>query len=391
MTIKDKRKYINKISKRYHASGKVKRGQILDEVCAIFDISRGYAIRRLNTGYKRHKKRPGKASRYGSSEFVKALKQIWFASQWSCGKLLKASIPLLLPHLERRHQKGVSQEVKELLLGISAASIDRSLAPYRARYKRGRSLTKPGSILRSQIPISTSLWDTEVPGFVEADTVSHCGNSGKGPFVITLTLTDIATAWTENRAVWTKLSENVVQAIRDIEAALPFPIVGFDCDNGSEFLNHHLIRYFQGRQISLTRSRPYKKNDNAHVEQKNWTTARALLGYGRLENPDLVPLINDIYANDWSDWKNFFCPTMKIKEKIQVGSRIVRKYHPPKTPYQRVLESTDIPEAIKERLRIRYESLDPFELRERIEQKMKRVKELARTSFDEWSATQVTQ
>jgi len=233
MTIKDKRKYINKISKRYHASGKVKRGQILDEVCAIFEISRGYATRLLNTGYKRHRKRPGKTSRYASPEFLKALKQLWFASQWSCGKLLKASIPLLLPHLERRHRKGIDEEVRGLLLSISAASIDRVLAPYRARYKRGRSLTKPGSILRSQIPIATLVWDIEVPGFVEADSVSHCGNSTKGPFVITLTLTDIATAWTENRAVWTKLAENVVRAIRDIEEALPFPIVGFDCDNGS--------------------------------------------------------------------------------------------------------------------------------------------------------------
>jgi hypothetical protein len=211
------------------------------------------------------------------------------------------------------------------------------------------------------------------------------------PFVVTLTLTDIATQWTENRAVWTKSAENTVAAIRDIEVALPFSIKGFDCDNGSEFLNDHLVRYFQGRKITLTRSRPYRKNDNAHVEQKNWTTARALLGYVRLENPELVPLINDIYANEWSSWKNFFCPSLKLKEKRRVGSRIVRKYHPPMTPYQRVLASPEISDAVKQSLKVRFDSLDPFELRERIEQKLKRVKAMATTTFDDWLASQQAQ
>ena len=391
MTMKDKRKYISKIARRYHNSDKKKRGLILDELCETFELSRCYAIRLMNSGYKRARKKPGRASRYQSPEFIKGLKQIWFCSDWACGKLLKSAIPLVLPHLERRHQKGVSEEVRSLLLAISAASIDRVLAPYKAKYRRGRNLTKPGSLLRSQIPLSTETWNITVPGFVEADTVSHSGSSSKGPFVLTLTVTDIATQWTENRAVWTKIAVNVVEAIRDIEAALPFPILGFDCDNGSEFLNDHLVRYFQGKKIGLSRSRPYKKNDNAHVEQKNWTTARALLGYVRLENPELVPLINDIYANEWSDWKNFFCPNMKLKEKIRVGSRIVRKYDQPKTPYQRVLESPEISEAVKEQLRIRYESLDPFALRERIEQKLKRVKALASTTFDDWKAAQDSQ
>ena len=389
MSISDKRKYFQVVVRRYHRSGKDKKGQILDEFCATFEMSRSYAIRLMNNGYARTRKRPGRASRYQSAEFIKALKQLWFASEWACGKLLKPAIPLLLPHLERR--RGVlSEEVRRLLLTISPASIDRVLSPFRARYRRGRSLTKPGSILRNQIPISTEVWDTAVPGFVEADTVAHCGNSGQGPFVVTLTLTDIATQWTENRAVWTKTAENTVAAIRDIEAALPFSIKGFDCDNGSEFLNDHLVRYFQGRKIRLTRSRPYRKNDNAHVEQKNWTTARALLGYVRLENPELVPLINDIYANEWSSWKNFFCPTLKLKEKKQLGAKIVRKYHQPMTPYQRVLASPEIPEETKQALKLRFDSLDPFELRERIEQKLKRVKAMATTTFDDWLVSQET-
>jgi hypothetical protein len=137
----------------------------------------------------------------------------------------------------------------------------------------------------------------------------------------------------------------------------------YECDNGSEFLHDHLVRYFQGRKITLTRSRPYRKNDHAHVEQKNWTTARALLGYVRLEKPELVPLINDIYAHEWSSWKNFFCPSLKLKEKRRVGSRIVRKHHPPMTPYQRVLASPEISDAVKQSLKVRFDSLDPFELR----------------------------
>ena len=390
MSIGDKRKYFQVIAKRYHSSSKCKKGIILGEFCAIFGFNRNYAIRLLNAGYRRKRRRPGIPSVYKEANFIKVLKQLWWASEWSCGKLLKPSIPLLLPHFERR-RGSVEPDVRIRLLRISPASIDRVLAPFKARYKKGRSLTKPGSLLRNQIPISTEVWDTATPGYIEADTVAHCGSSSQGPFVLTLTMTDIATQWTENRAVWTKLAENTMAAVRDIEKALPFPIKGFDCDNGSEFLNDHLVRYFQGREIKLTRSRPYRKNDNAHVEQKNWTTARQLLGYVRLENPELVPLINDIYSNEWSSWKNFFCPTLKLKEKIRIGSKTVRKYHPPQTPYQRVLASPDISEDMKQKLKLRFESLDPFDLRERIEQKLRRVKAMASTTFDDWLVSQEPQ
>jgi hypothetical protein len=235
------------------------------------------------------------------------------------------------------------------------------------------------------------VWDIDIPGFVEADTVAHCGQSSKGPFVLTLTLTDIATQWTENRAVWTKFSENTVAAIHDISENLPFDIKGFDCDNGSEFLNDHLVRYFQGKKISLTRSRPYKKNDNAHVEQKNWTHARQLLGYARLDNPELVPLINDLYKNEWSLWKNFWIPNMKLKEKVLVGSKIRRRYHTPATPYERVLASEYISEETKEKLRSIYATLDPFDLRKRIQQKINRIKKMAKTSYQDWLESQVPQ
>jgi hypothetical protein len=214
--------------------------------------------------------------------------------------------------------------------------------------------------------------------------VAHCGTSSKGPFVVSLTLTDIATQWTECRAVWTKTAERVVAAIQDIEAAMPFPLQGFDCDNGSEFLNDHLIRYFKKKRIPLTRSRPYRKNDNAHVEQKNWMHARQLFGYGRFENPDLVPVMNHIYANLWSPYKNFFIPGMKLKEKIRVGSRIVRKYDTPLTPYERVLASPHIPDEKKQLLQQIEKTLNPFRLKDEIEKSMNLVRILARVSFDEW-------
>lgn len=214
--------------------------------------------------------------------------------------------------------------------------------------------------------------------------MAHCGASGKGPFILTVTLTDIATQWTESRAIWTKTIERVVGAIQDIESTMPFPIQGFDCDNGSEFLNDHLIRYFKKKRIPLTRSRPYRKNDNAHVEQKNWMHARQLFGYARFENPDLVPVMNDIYARLWFPYKNFFIPRMKLKEKIRVGSRIVRKYDEPMTPYHRVLASPLIPEEKKLQLQEQIKNLNPFRLKDEINKRMQLVQRLARVSFDEW-------
>lgn len=390
MGISDKRKYFQRISIRYHESKKDKKGKILDEFCLIFELNRNYAIRLLNQGYKRKRKRTGKPSRYQDTEFLRRLKKLWWLSEWQCGKHLKYSIPRLLASYERRHGE-VESEVRQKLLQISAATIDRVLEPYRYQRGKGKSLTKPGSIKRNQIPISTEVWDTNIPGFVEADTVSHCGQSSKGPFVSTLTITDIATHWTENRAVWTKLAENVVAAIKDVQKNLPFEIKGFDCDNGSEFLNDHLVRYFQGQKISLTRSRPYRKNDNSHVEQRNWTHARQLLGYQRLDNPELVPLINDLYANEWSQWKNFIVPTRKLKEKTQIGSKIIRKMHPPATPYDRIMASDLISEQKKQELKKINDSLDPYDLREAILQKSKRISELAKTSFQDWLESQQPQ
>jgi hypothetical protein len=297
-----------------------------------------------------------------------------------CSQKLKAAIPLWLPFYEQEHGL-VSEGVKEKLLQASSSTLDRLLRPFRAEHPKGRCTTKPGTLLKNQIPIKTSHWDVTCPGFFEADTVAHCGNSMAGDFVNSLTFTDIQTGWTENRAVWGRGSYGVIQNIKEIEEVLPFPILGFDCDNGSEFLNYHLVRYFTERpkkSVAFTRSRPNKKNDNAFVEQKNWTHVRQLLGYDRFDKPELLPLINDLYKNEWRLYTNFFCPTLKLKEKVKINSKYRKTYEPPQTPYQRVMASEQVSEEEKALLTEKFETLNPFVLRKDTEEKLKRIFSLAR-------------
>jgi len=254
------------------------------------------------------------------------------------------------------------------------ATIDRLLKPVRVAHgRKGLSGTRPGSLLKNQIPIRTHFWDVSQPGFMEADTVAHCGNSLAGDFVWSLTMTDILTTWTENRATWSKGAQGVLVQIQDIETRLPFALLGFDRDNGSEFLNYHLVRYFTDHPsvTSFTRSRPYKKNDNAHVEQKNWSHVRQLSGYDRFDEPSLVDIMNDLYANEWSLYQNHFCPSMKLREKQRINSKYYKKYDPPQTPYHRALASDWVTDKAKQRLEAIHQSLNPFILKRTIEKKLR--------------------
>ena len=219
-------------------------------------------------------------------------------------------------------------------------------------------------------------WDESRPGFLEADTVAHCGSTVDGTFVNTIDCVDIATGWTEQRAVWGKNHQDVISQIKNIEQSLPFPIRGFDVDNGSEFLNYHLLRYLtenRTRPVQFTRSRAYHKDDNAHVEQKNWTHVRQWIGYDRLDRPGFVPLMNALYTSEWRLFLNFFCPSVKLIEKKRVASKTVKRYDKPKTPYQRVLESPEISAEIKQSLKEHYKTLNPFDLRNAMEEKLKRI------------------
>ena len=371
----ERRAYLDAIQGRYRKANRVGKTRILDEFCAVCGYHRKYAIRLL--GRKRPasaSRRVGRKPRYDHPQLLEALRRIWLTSDQLCGKRPKVALPLGVPHYEVEYG-ALPEAVRVSLLAASASTLDRLLKTARVAHPKGLCGTKPGTLLKKQIPIRCEHWDVTQPGFIEADTVAHCGNTLAGDFAWSLTMTDILTGWTECRATWNKGAQGVITQIKAIEAALPFPLKGFDCDNGSEFLNHHLVRYFSGHpdQPSFTRSRPYRKNDNAHVEQKNWSQVRHLFGYDRFDNPKLVDLMNDLYANEWSQLQNHFCPTLKLKEKSREGSRYTRRYTPPETPYQRVMDSGLVPETIKRRLEDQHGDLNPFDLKRRIEAKLKRI------------------
>jgi len=383
MVLQSRKDYLDAIRNRYRKASRKEKSIILGEFCATCGYNRKYAIRLLRKKPPSSPNRkPGPAFRYDKELLLVPLKRIWFATDQMCSKKLKAAIPLWLPFYEAEYEPLLS-DVRQKLLAMSPATIDRLLKPQRALYKKGRCSTKPGTLLKNQIPIKTHNWDVTKPGYFEADTVAHCGNSMAGDFVFSLTFTDIFSGWTENRAVWGKGSQGVLRQIKNIEERIAFPILGFDCDNGSEFLNHHLVRYFTKRPkapVQFTRSRPYRKNDNAFVEQKNWTHVRQLLGYDRFDNSELVPIINDLYMNEWTLFNNYFCPTLKLKEKQRINSRYIKKYEPPQTPYQRLIDSNDVCEEAKITLQEVYNSLNPFTLKKNIEAKLKTIFNVVRLS-----------
>ena len=378
MSPRSKREYLAAIVKRYHAASRTLKTVILDEFCSTCGYHRKHALRLLRTFRRFTQKAPAKRGRrqmYDPELLLVPLKRIWKAANLPCSKRLKAIIPIWLPGYVKTYGP-ISQKTAAALLRISPASIDRILKPVRARYSNhGRATTKPGTLLRKHIPVKTNQWDEFRPGFLEADTVAHCGTTTEGIYANTLDCVDIATGWTEQRAVWGKNYQDVIDQIKDIEQTLPFPIRGFDTDNGSEFLNHHLLRYLtdRTRPIQFTRSRAYKKDDNAHVEQKNWTHVRQWLGYDRLDSSRVVPLMNELYKSEWRLFLNFFCPSVKLLEKKRVASKTVKRYDKPKTPYQRVLESAEISAETKKALREQFKTLNPFDLRKALEEKLKKI------------------
>ena len=376
MVLRSRRDYLEAIRKRYQGASKQAKGIILDEFCMTCGYNRKYAIRLLRRKeIAAPKRKSGPKAVYQDPRLLLVLKRIWLATDQMCSKKLKVALPLWLPYYAAEYEP-IPPEVQQKLLAASPATLDRLLKPLRSQHLKGRGSTKPGTLLKNQIPVKTHNWDVTQPGFFEADTVAHCGNSLAGDFIYSLTFTDILSGWTENRAVWGRGSQGVVREVQDIEQGLMFPIKGFDCDNGSEFLNHHLVSYFTDRPkkpVIFTRSRPYHKNDNAHVEQKNWTHVRQLLGYERFDRHELVPLLNDLYKNDWSLFNNYFCPTLKLKEKQRSKSRYVKKYEPPQTPYQRLAGSPDLDVDAKTYLLKVYNELNPFILRKNIQAKLRTI------------------
>jgi hypothetical protein len=379
--------YLKNLSKRYRAAGKREKGIILQELCESSGYHKKHAIRLLNAVPKRVKRKikTGRPSVYPENLYLEPLKRIWLLSDQLCGKRLKMALPLWLPYYGEAYG-ALANEIYDGLLSMSAATIDRLLIPLRVKYKRSYGGTKPGSILKKHIPVKTNQWNEDRPGYLEADTVAHCGTSLSGSFVWSLTMTDINSGWTELRAVWNKGATGVVSQIKDIEQCLPFLILGFDCDNGSEFLNWHLMHYFSNEEgahrIHFTRSRPYHNDDNAHVEQKNWTHVRQLMGYSRFDNEGLVELMNDLYKNEVSHMNNFFLPNFKLIEKQRVKAKIIRKHSKPETPYQRLIKSEHISESKKKELTEVYNQLNPFTLQKIIQKKLKRIFSMVNVKTD---------
>jgi hypothetical protein len=329
---------------------------------------------------KKLRNKPGPKPKYQQPEFLAVLRQIWITANLPCSKRLKAILPIWLPAYQQEFGS-LKFEILKKMLKISPASIDRTLRPIKHLYRgKGRSATKPGLLLKHHIPIQTDQWNEKRPGFLETDTLMHCGTSLEGFYAVSTTAVDIATGWIEQRATYGKGQRVIAEKIKEIEASLPFPILGFDCDNGNELLNQALMRYFLNRKrpVQYTRSRPYHSNDNAHVEGKNWTHVRQWLGYRRFEDPKIVDLLNDLYTNEWRLFHNFFMPSVKLQTKERIGSKIIKHHDLPKTPYQRVLESKSIPPHIKQALKEQFKTLNPFKLRKTIDEKIVKIHSLAR-------------
>jgi hypothetical protein len=320
-------------------------------------------------------------------EVVRTLEHIWEIYGHICSKRLQPFLPEAIKVLERCEEIELPQDTKELLLKISSASIDRCLRSVRIKSPHGLSTTKPGSLLKNLIPVRTfTEWDEERPGFMEIDLVAHCGNTTEGQYLNTLTCTDISTGWTDVTALLHRSQEAVSEAIHRMRQRLPFPLLGIDSDNGGEFtlaphasagVNDLLYRYCLDEKITFTRSRPYKKNDQAHVEQKNWSVVRHTVGYDRWETEQELALLESIH-DDLRLYINFFQPSFKLIAKERIGNKTIKRYDTAKTPYQRVLERKDISLEAKARLMNLYLQLNPAELRRSIDKKTAKLWKISR-------------
>ena len=376
---------------RYRQGSKKVKRQILDEFCETTGYSRGYARfvlrnhgrqvwlhgKKVVVGDARKRQQRLKP-KYYDEPVVQALIKLWQLLNYLCGKRLVSIMPELIAKLEQFGELRLTPLTKEKLLRISAASIDRLLQPERRKQQlRRRSHTKPGTLLKHQIPIRTfAEWDEAQPGFAEIDLVAHDGGLALGDFCQTLDLTDIYTGWTETEAVPNKAQVWVFEAIQTIRRRLPFPLLGLDSDNGSEFVNRELLGYCQKERITFTRARPYRKNDNCYVEQKNYSVVRQTVGYQRFDTAAELMVLKQLYAT-LRLYTNFFQPTMKLQSKERFGSRVKKSYYQPQTPYQRVLACTEVAAADKKKLQRQYQSLNPAALKRQLDKYRKELFRLA--------------
>lgn len=376
----EKRAVAKAMTARYRKASKKDKGRLLDEFVTLTGYHRWYAVGLLR-GHDQARRRGRQMKRVADAGLAlkvrrqrkydvpvaEELKKIWAIMDYICGKRLAGILPEVISVLECHHEIALSPAVREKLRSISAASIDRLLAPERRRLRlRGRSSTKPGTLLKHQIPIRTfAQWNEKRPGFVEIDLVGHDGGLAQRYFCQTLDVTDVMSGWTETRAVINKAQVWVFEALKIIRTQLPFPLLGIDSDNGSEFINNHLLRYCQQEKITFTRGRAWRKNDGCFVEQKNYSVVRRAVGYARYETPEQWRLLNELYSH-LRLYTNFFQPVMKLVSKERSGAKVKKTYDRPQTPYQRLLSDPSLSNAAQKRLNAQYGELNPAHLKRAI-------------------------
>jgi len=376
MDMHARNEYLKVIRERYwKAKNKKEKSQILDEYCRNTGQARKYVIRKIRLRASSDQKKRKKRKEIYDGEVKASLASLWEIFDYPCGQRLK---PLLEKEVDRLRELGelrISEEVSKKLKRMSSATIDRKLKHQREvmQLLRTRGNSKPGSVLRQKIPIRLTEWDTSQLGYIETDLVFHCGSSTLGEHTNTVSATEISTGWWEGEAIMGKSQERSFGALKEIRKRTPFRWRGIDSDNGQEFINQILYRYCQKERLEFTRSRPGRKNDNAYIEQKNWTHVRKVLGYLRYDTVTELMIINDLYRDELRLYKNFFQPVMKLVSKERIGGKVKRKYDTPKTPYERLIESNQISEEVKAELKGIYLSLNPAELKRKIDTKLKNL------------------
>ncbi len=377
MSTTTKTEIMVKLRRRYLTAGWEHKRKLIDEAVCLLGYHRKAAIRALNgTVPRRLSIVTGRPREYEAKELLPVLRKIWRAADYPCGRRLTAMLPDWVAGYEE-YEKSVPARIKEPLLQASARTLDRMLQPLRAQRRRP-SLTRPGSLLRQQIPIRGSLWEEGKAGWLEVDTVALCGGSVAGDFIWMVDAVDYVTAWVSVRAMWNRGQQSTLGALQDLERTLPFALLGLDSDNGGEFLNHHVLRWLQKRPrpVYMTRSRPYKKDDNAHVEQKNWTHIRQWFGYERYDNAEAVEPMNELVRGPYSQLLNCFHANLKLERTERKDGRVKRVYGKARTPLARVLECVEVSGKTKERLRQQKRKLNPFALKDEVERRLKEIESL---------------